>query len=294
MVGPFCRLVLVLTLLVGILWQSGLALGQIGQGATLTVIRGTVSVVRTDGTAISPATSGLVLAVGDRVATVGRSAALVTFFDGSEVELGADTSIAIHEIQANSSGQITILIENLLGSTVHHIVAFINSGSTYRILAGGTITEVHGTTLGNRIDEHGNVTVFLIESNGDVTFPNGQTLMHNGEACTMSSSGDLVCHSAKGQDVWTVLSDGVYGNQTQGTGNPGMATGSTGAKPGDRKDDAEKKVTPATATATPSPTGTQTAVLTATPTATEEECRCYEYGAVAGTPTATPTPTLRP
>jgi hypothetical protein len=287
--GPWVRCSLVLALLVGILAQSGLALGQIGQGATLTVIRGAVSVVRTDGTSVSPAATGLLLGVGDKVATVGRSAALVTFFDGSEVELGADTAIAIHEIQANSAGQITIFIENLLGSTVHHIVTFIAAGSTYRILAGGTVTEVHGTTLGHRIDEHGNVTVYLIDSSGTVTFPNDQTELHNGEACTMSSSGDLVCQSAHGKDVWTMLADGVYGNQTQGTGNPGMATGSTGSKPGDRKDDAEKKVTPAT----PTPTGTQAADTSRTPTPATT-ATVTPTVTVTVSPTATSTPTLGP
>lgn len=272
------RSLLVFAILVGLLAQSALALGQIGQGATLTVLRGTVSVIRADGTAASPAASGLVLGVGDHVATVGRSSALVTFFDGSEIELGADTSIAIHEMQANSSGQITILIENVLGSTVHRIVTFLNPGSVYRILAGGTVTEVHGTTLGHRTDDDGNVTVSLIESNGSVTFPNNQTQMHNAHTCTMSASGDLVCQQTQGKDVWSALADGAYGNQTQGTGNPGMATGSTTSKPGDRKDDAEKK-------ATPTATGTQAAGSAATPTATATVT-------VMPPPTRTPTPTM--
>ena len=153
------------------------------------------------------------------------------------------------------------------------------------------MTEVHGTTLGRRIDEHGNVTVYLIDSSGTVTFPNDQTELHNGEVCTMSSWGDLACQSAHGKYVWTKLAEGVYGNQTQGTGNSGMATGSTVSKPGDRKDDAEKKVT--TATATPTPTGTQAAATSRTPTPTVT-ATVTPTVTVTVSPTATSTPTLGP
>src|SRR4051794_10282464 len=67
-------------------------------GATLTVLRGSAAVLRVDGTPISPAASGLTLAAGDQVATVGRSSVLVTFFEGSEVELGADTTIILRNL----------------------------------------------------------------------------------------------------------------------------------------------------------------------------------------------------
>jgi hypothetical protein len=146
-------LLLVLAVLVGIGSQSERALGQVRTGATLTVLQGIVSVVRSDGNIVSPATSGLVLGVGDHVATVGRSAALVTFFDGSEVEMGAHTSIAIQDLRADASGSTTILIETVLGSTVHRIVTLPTDGSSYQIVARGTVTDVHGTTLGHGVDD---------------------------------------------------------------------------------------------------------------------------------------------
>jgi hypothetical protein len=61
---------------------------QVVVGASLTVLRGSVGVLRSDGTPISPAASGLALGPGDQIATLGRSSALVTFFEGSELELG--------------------------------------------------------------------------------------------------------------------------------------------------------------------------------------------------------------
>src|SRR3954467_10679837 len=67
-------------------------------GATLTVLRGSAAVQRADGTPLSPATSGLTLSAGDQVATLNRSSVLVTFFEGSELELGADTTIILRDL----------------------------------------------------------------------------------------------------------------------------------------------------------------------------------------------------
>src|SRR5574341_1333021 len=85
-------------LLFGLLLPTPLpGTAQVRGGATLTVLRGTVGVMRTDGSPITPAPSGMSLGVGDRVSTVAASGAVLTFFDGSEVELGSDTSIVIRD-----------------------------------------------------------------------------------------------------------------------------------------------------------------------------------------------------
>src|SRR5687768_8471071 len=75
---------------------------QLNTGATLTVLRGTVAVLRADGSPLSPATSGLALGVGDQISTLANAGALVTFFEGSEVELGSNTTIVI--TQASGQG----------------------------------------------------------------------------------------------------------------------------------------------------------------------------------------------
>jgi len=241
--------------------QSGLALGQITFGATLTVLRGPVSVVRGDGGAVAPASSGLTLNAGDRVATIGKASALVTFFDGSEVELGADTTIAILDASGGSGNLVSIIIENILGSTVHQVATLTNPGSTYQIAAGGTITEVHGTTIGNSVDSQGNVTSYLLESQGKVTFPNSGNTLHNGEACTAASGGDLLCTDAKGKNVWSTLADGVS------TGDP---KGNTPGLSNNRKSDDDKEKEPQE-DRTPTPTPTPSPLPSATATATPEE-----------------------
>jgi hypothetical protein len=237
-----------------IVMQAGAVLGQITFGATLTVIRGTVSVVHGDGSAVAPAPSGLTLNNGDRVATIGRASALVTFFDGSEVELGGDTTIAIQDATGGNNGLVSIIIETVLGSTVHHVATLTNPGSTYKIVAGDTVTLVKGTTVGNSHDSDGNVTAYLIDSTNAVTFPDEGHLLHNGEACTLTSAFDLNCEQVKGKDVWSTLAEGVHPSGGNGSDKPGLSNSS---KPSNEKDLKPPPEPTATATTTPTPEGRQ-------------------------------------
>jgi hypothetical protein len=311
--GRLFRCVLLVVVAVVLVTRAGTVLGQINFGATLTVLRGTVSVVQSNGTAVSPAPSGLKLTAGDRVATVGRASALVTFFDGSEVELGADTTIAIQD--ATGDGDlVTIIIENVLGSTVHHVATLVNPGSTYKVVANDTELLVKGTIVGHGNDGDGNTTVYLIESSGTVTFPDDKHVIHNGEACTATSSGDLACTKMDGKDVWSGVADQVSTGGGSGGSSHGATSNTTRSDEKDNKDvagpptdltptltstptltatpPATQTATPtatSTATVTPTTTATATATLTLTPTKTTTPTATATL-----TPTATPTPTLTP
>src|SRR5262249_45129727 len=104
---------------------------QTPQGATLTVSSGQVGVVKANGARISPARSGSDLGVGDQVGTIGDSNALVTFFEGTELELGKDTTIILREIQS-SGNEVHITIVDVLGVTNSRLKAFVNPNSMYQ------------------------------------------------------------------------------------------------------------------------------------------------------------------
>ena len=222
--------------------QAGLALGQVSFGATLTVIRGTTSVVHSDGSAVQPASSGYTLKEGDRIATVGKSSALVTFFDGSEIELGESTTIALQEASGQSGGVVTFLIEVVLGNTLHKVETLNNPGSSYKIVAGEGLVEVRGTTVGVGVDAQKNVTAFLQE--GQATF-NGHKLS-NGEACTLSSALAFECENRKGSNAWSATGSAVVNGETP------KDSLSNGPKSEDKRD--EKKDPEPTPTPTPTPT----------------------------------------
>jgi hypothetical protein len=134
----------------GSLVLASAAAAQSPQGATLTVTAGTVAVVQGAGGAVQPAPSGLTLAVGDQVATVGRSSALVTFFEGTELELGQETTIVLREIRSGGNREVHIVVEDVLGSTVNRIQAFVNPNSSYQVQTPGgrVVALIRGSTVG--------------------------------------------------------------------------------------------------------------------------------------------------
>ena len=326
------RVFLVIAMVLVTAYQAGIVAGQVSAGATLTVLRGQVSVVRGDGTAVAPASSGMTLGVGDRVATVGSASALVTFFEGSEVELGSDTTIAIRELEAGAGSLVTIVIENILGSTINRVATLTDRGSSYRVESGGTVALVRGTVFGHRVEPGGNVTVYLVQANNDVFFPYLSNQMRVGDVCTYTARQDLLCEPAiGGSDIWTVLANGDSAGTVGGTQNPGSSTGSQnqseqphnrtiGQDRPDQEDDPNQPTggapplltstptptfTPVvgqstpTATPTVSPTPSPTPSISATPTQTNTPGPSPTPTPTftpnpSGTPTATPTPTLTP
>ena len=240
-VGPTWR-VLMLVLLVAALavsserWALGAPTAQ-AVGATLTVLRGTVAVVRADGTAVSPAGTGLALGAGDRVATLTLSGALVTFFEGSELELGAGATIIIRDL-GSQGARTNISIESVVGSTVHRVTTLSDPGSTYRVDSGGTVALVRGTVFGHRADPNGDVTVYLDPCDPPpgappraavecLEFPNPGRLLARGVKRTATARGDIVDERVSpGTSIFDAVASPAQASQPLGTDNPGQSTGS--------------------------------------------------------------------
>ena len=85
---------------------------------------------------------------------------------------------------------------------------------------------MRGTTVGVGVNGQGNATAFLQE--GQATF-NGYTL-HNKEACTLDTQGAFECADQKGNNIWSVLSEGVV------NGEPPKQDLSNTSKSDDQKD----------------------------------------------------------
>ncbi len=193
-------------------------------GATLTVLSGVVGVLRADGAPVSPARSGMTLGRGDQVATVGRASALVTFFEGSEVELGGDTTIVLRDLGQEGT-QTAIGVESVLGTTVHRVVTLANPGSTYRVDSGGTVAMVRGTVFGHHADAGGDITVAV--GQGVVDYPGPGAALRRGEKRTVTSRGDVVDDRFDpSASLFTVVTEPAASSNPTGTDNPGLGTGS--------------------------------------------------------------------
>ena len=252
-VGIFLLALVLVTL------QDG-ALAQTSSGATLTVLRGTAAVRKADGTPLSRAPSGMTIGVGDQVATLANASALITFFDGSELELGADTALIVQEM-AGQGGRTTITVQSVFGATIHRVVTLTDPSSSYRVEAGGTVALVRGTTFAHYNDPStGDVTVAV--SVGRVNFPTASQTVNAGESSTSTSRGDVQTGSfSPGTPLFQVVTNPVTQSSPSGGQNPGQTTGNLGVPEHQNRgavgDDSEPQPPPAppSRSLTPGPPG---------------------------------------
>ena len=137
------RIVAIAGLLVFLLQPAQSSYAQVGQGATMTVLAGQVGVVRPDGSAIQPAPSPSDVFPGDEIRTLTQSGALITFFAGTEVELGADTVLVVQTI-SRPGDRVDITLRQVAGTSVSRVQSIIDSGGGYRVEAGGSVALVRG------------------------------------------------------------------------------------------------------------------------------------------------------
>jgi hypothetical protein len=279
------RLAIVLALLTLVVPASPPALSQITPGASLTVVRGSVAVKRSDGTAIYPAGTGLTLAIGDIVGTLERTRAILTYFTGSEIELGSNTTIVIRRLDRDLLDEANVTLENLSGLTVIRVPPGGPARSAVRVLSFDTVALVRSGEAGHGVDPtSNNVTVACVDgayrcSVDGVAFPIETSFLTGSIVRIKTGRGDLIDQRVpSGGSVWDALDEGGSVDQNQGTDSgTDRTTRGTGDRRGsrDRADDEDKPNAPA-ATFTPTPTLTGTPTLTPMPPPT-------------GTPTITPT-----
>ncbi len=171
---PWARLAsvgLALLLLVGGVPPPDAALAQVRDGATMTVLRGSVAVLHVDRSAVQPAPSAMVVQPGDEVRTLDNSGATITFFRGTEVELGENTNLVIERV-SGEDGRVDISLKQVFGVTLHRVHALSDPGASYRVEVGGAVAVVRGTefVLYGPTDEHVVGIACLDDCDGRTTF----------------------------------------------------------------------------------------------------------------------------
>ena len=224
-------------------------------------------VARPDGTAIYPAGTGLTLAIGDIVGTLDRTRAIVTFFSGSEIELGSNTTIVIRRLDRDLLDSANVTVDHLSGMTVIRV----NSGQPVRVLAGDTIALIRTGEAGHGVDPNtNNIAVVCVDGgirctpNG-VAFPTELASLPGALVRVQTGRGDrLEIRAPDGASVWDLLAEGGAVGQSEGTeGNRGNPESRTK----DQVDD-DKQPKPNLPTVTITPTSVPSATITPTATAT--------------------------
>jgi len=127
-----------------LLLTAGVSDAQVGDGATMTVLRGQVAVLRADGSATQPGPSGTLIAAGDEIRTLTATGALITFFAGTEIELGEQTVLVVERVSRQGE-RVDISLKQVFGVALHRVQSLSDPGSSYRVDVGGAVALVRGT-----------------------------------------------------------------------------------------------------------------------------------------------------
>ncbi|HLF88388.1 MAG TPA: DUF5666 domain-containing protein [Anaerolineales bacterium] len=95
------------------------------------------------------------LVAGQRIRTGKFSKVILTFYDGSEVHLGANTVIFVDELDAQPTGKAPRIVKltQRLGETEHIVTSRDEKGARYKITTPGGIGTVQGTKFSVLVTE---------------------------------------------------------------------------------------------------------------------------------------------
>src|SRR5438552_2881 len=140
----------------------------------LSILDGTASVARGAAAFVS-ASDGDIVTTGDRVQTADRSHAMVSFFDGSTLEIEPATTVQIEEAQGAASGAIAIRIAQTLGRTWASVQKLTRVDSKFEIRTPTLTAAVRGTGFIIEVLADGTSSVQTTDGTVQVT-AQGQTV----------------------------------------------------------------------------------------------------------------------
>ncbi len=137
----------------------------LGASTTLAIISGDVQVRHGSGD-YTAAEDGMVLAPGDSIRTGVDARAVLTYFEGSTVEIEPLSELAIEVAHGNPDGSTVIEMRQQLGTTWHVVTHLVQGGSKYDVHTTASTASVRGTQFTVGVAEDLSTTVATTE--GDV------------------------------------------------------------------------------------------------------------------------------
>lgn len=197
--------------------------GTAAPTATVSNPVGEVSVQEQGTTTWIQAVDGMKLNEGDRLKTGGNSTTEVVFFEGSVIEVGADSDILLSEMTvAPNTGSTSIHINQLVGHTVNRVQKLIDSASDYEVDTPAGSAVVRGTAFKSYVRPDGFTIVYCDE--GTVWFTAGgeTVILNEGEWSSAMPGGTpskpsafhienvAICSDVRGDRDYTIRPDAVF------------------------------------------------------------------------------------
>jgi hypothetical protein len=115
--------------------------------AVLSIAQGSIQVNKAGTGAFIQGSIGMELEPGDIVEAGNNSAAVVIFFDGSTIELQANTRLEISSLAVEKFGVTRILLKQKVGETISRVIKLADPKSSYEIETISAVATVRGTTM---------------------------------------------------------------------------------------------------------------------------------------------------
>ena len=144
--------------------SSPTATAPAGQSGTLSDIAGEVQVLRSGTSAWSAATDGMKIWTGDGLKTGSDGYVLITFFDGSVMEVEAGTEISVDELSQAAGGATTVRIQQTIGNTINRVQNLVDSSSTYEVETPAGSAVVRGTVYKVRVNDYNGLSQICIDN----------------------------------------------------------------------------------------------------------------------------------
>lgn len=148
--------------------------------STLSILRGSVFVRATPAGAETAGADGATLAAGARVRTGPDAHALITFFDGSTIELEPETTLTVTRAEPED-GASRIRIDQDGGRVWARVVALTDSRSRFEIATPTAVASVRGSLIGAGLAADGEMTCWVIEGRLYVTAQGQEVVLASGQ-----------------------------------------------------------------------------------------------------------------
>ncbi len=130
---------------------------------TLTIVDGGVTIQRPGASDLKHGTDGMTLPAGTVITTDVDSRAVLTFFEGSTIELEPGTSIEVMQAGQTDGQSTGVILRQWAGRTWSRVTKMTDSGSHYEIVTPSASAVVRGTLFMTEVDEAGATTVRTLE-----------------------------------------------------------------------------------------------------------------------------------
>jgi hypothetical protein len=186
-----CILVAVLLLMVGVLACSASEAGvkKVSSEPTtvLSIAGGKVQVLAPNAKEWAAAEEGIVLEQGASIRTETGANAVITFFDGSTIQLNGDTAVTLDTLmEKTSSSPKMIKLKQDVGETASRVVKMVDSKSSYEIETTAAVAAVRGSEMVVQVARDGATKVYNVEGTIAVTAQGKEVAIPVGSASSVT------------------------------------------------------------------------------------------------------------